>query len=840
MVLYTPGMNRSLAEKWASSLGLIDVPLFRESEEASENHSVLLDGERGSFALSVCQKPEVDTDAVASWIWSADLPHHIVVDEDHVTLSRWDDPTSTRRFGRSSVEDKLEPFYEFLRLDRIRSRRDIVEHSMDLFRRVRSYVNEQDVPDEASINAFLFVISTMMAEQESLQNNDLEQLVSTYALNPFFSEVYRGIKSNVLESLITQFRSPIGSPSKLEMVPQLMVRHASGTVFQEAHYEFLRGAPTNLFGVPGRADIKIETGGGTHFTPPGLARSIVEQALSEIHTDSLTILDPSCGAGAFLHEVLRHLQRQKYQGEVKLCGYDISPNAVAMARFTLAQAARDWPDGRIEEIRIEMRDSLDSECLWSEANVILMNPPFISWGGMDSIQREQVRSMLGETYKGRPDYSMAFIDKALSSVKSGGIVGTLMPASILSLGASLSWRKRLLNQAVPRYLATLGDHALFPHAMIEAAYVIFAKQDDKPNDRIVSLWTSEKRGTTGEALRNLRRLTLEDLQYASPSSLELTPENEWHAYVTSASHLRETPNWRPRPNRIETLLVKLREATQMTVAEIFQVRQGIRTGFRKAFIVSGEEYSQLPKKEKPYFRPVVENKNIRSGRILPRDYVFYPDTNRVDPIRNETDLQRLVPLYHERFLQPNSEDLRARKSLRGRDWWHLSEPRSWLVQPKPKLVSAYFGDAGSFAWDETGEYALIQGFAWLIRSPQEQQELEEFKDEVEFVIDETTIHKAYLALFNSSLFELLLAEFCPRVAGGQYDLSPRFVNHVPVPNLATRGIESPVLGSGVRELAAEGENIHRHGLGSIRQANIDYLVAEVYRVPLESWPETDE
>lgn len=505
MVLYTPGMNRSLAEKWASSLGLIDVPLFRESEEASENHSVLLDGERGSFALSVCQKPEVDSDAAASWIWSADLPHHIVVDEDHVTLSRWDDPTSTRRFGRSSVEDKLEPFYEFLRLDRIRSRRDIVEHSMDLFRRVRSYVNEQDFPDEASINAFLFVISTMMAEQESLQNNDLEQLISTYALNPFFSEVYRGLESNVLESLITQFRSPIGSLSKLEVVPQLMVRHASGTVFQEAHYEFLRGAPTDLFGVPGRADVKIETGGGTHFTPPGLARSIVEQALGEIRTDNLTILDPSCGAGAFLHEVLRYLQRQKYQGEVTLLGYDISPNAVAMARFTLAQAERDWPDGRIKEIRIDMRDSLDSECVWSEANVILMNPPFISWGGMDSIQREQVRSMLGEAYQGRPDYSMAFIDKALNSVKSGGVVGTLMPASILSLGASLSWRKRLLNQAVPRYLATLGDHALFPHAMIEAAYVIFAKQDDKPNDRIVSLWTSEKRGTTGEALRKLRR-----------------------------------------------------------------------------------------------------------------------------------------------------------------------------------------------------------------------------------------------------------------------------------------------------------------------------------------------
>jgi hypothetical protein len=134
----------------------------------------------------------------------------------------------------------------------------------------------------------------------------------------------------------------------------------------------------------------------------------------------------------------------------------------------------------------------------------------------------------------------------------------------------------------------------------------------------------------------------------------------------------------------------------------------------------------------------------------------------------------------------------------------------------------------------------VQGFAWLIISPGNQRELEEFEDELESVIDKTTVQKAYLALFNSSLFELLLAEYCPHVAGGQYDLSPRFVNHIPMPDLSTRGIESPALGSHVRELAAEGAKIHRHGLESIRQTDIDYLIAEVYGVPLEFWPEIDE
>ena len=42
---------------------------------------------------------------------------------------------------------------------------------------------------------------------------------------------------------------------------------------------------------------------------------------------------------------------------------------------------------------------------------------------------------------------------------------------------------------------------------------------------------------------------------------------------------------------------------------------------------------------------------------------------------------------------------------------------------------------------------------------------------------------AYCALLNSGYFRTLLDVFCPVVAGGQYDLSRRYVEQVPVPNL---------------------------------------------------------
>jgi len=96
---------------------------------------------------------------------------------------------------------------------------------------------------------------------------------------------------------------------------------------------------------------------------------------------------------------------------------------------------------------------------------------------------------------------------------------------------------------------------------------------------------------------------------------------------------------------------------------------------------------------------------------------------------------------------------------------------------------------------------------------------------------------AYLALLNSSLFSSLLAEFCPHVAGGQYNFSKRFVDHIPMPNLAALCLESPTLGAAVRALGEEGEKIHLGGLDAIYPPRVDHLVADMYRVPLELWPE---
>jgi adenine-specific DNA-methyltransferase len=828
--------TENTAADFAEKLGLVEVPWFSSLHPG--RHSVLLDGGRGSFALSTGANWIFNPDQVASWLWSSDIAHHVRIAEDKITVSRWDDPSAERIWSRGSVENKVETFYDYLLVDSVKSRFDVVEHSIDVFRRIRSYVYENRLPDESSIHIFLYVIASMLSTMNQIAYDDPTAIVRQFALDEAQLEPFQRRGKDTLVALVEQFRVPSEAPRALEMIPELLVRHAGGTVFQEAHFEIIRSSPTDLFSLPGRAEVKIDTRGGTHFTPPALARAIVEQSFWNVQLgDSVTILDPSCGAGAFLHEVLRYLQRIQYKGRISLLGFDISENAVAIARFVLGQAIRDWPDVQLERLEIHARDSLGE--VWPDSDFILMNPPFISWGGLTRFQRDQVKEILGRRYVGRPDYSMAFIEKAISNLREGGVLGALLPASVLSTEASLRWRRHILEQAAPILLSVLGDYGIFRHAIVEVACAVFLKTEDVAHagGAFLSLWTSDKRGTAGEGIRHLRKLQAARAEgYAIKNTASLSGEG-WRVSQIVTSTLKDLPDWRPRPNRLGDVLEQSNKAFATTVRDIFHVREGVRAGLRKAFIISGEIYEHLPVQERRFFKPIAENKNIRKGRIGPHDFIFYPDAKELQELSTEDDVKRLLPSYYERYLEPSKKDLLARKSLRGRDWWVLNRSRTYFRTPAPKIVSSFFGNAGTFALDLDGSYVVVQGFAWFLQAPI-RESIDGFPEQTRGSIQERILF-AYLAILNSALFSLLLAEFCPHVAGGQFNLSKRFIDHIPVPNLVDDAQQSVSLGSVVWSLATEGELIHS-GAGSHRPGLLNELVAQVYRVPLTSWPINDK
>ena len=398
------------------------------------------------------------------------------------------------------------------------------------------------------------------------------------------------------------------------------MRHAGSEIFQEAHFELLRAPSLDLFSYVGPAEAKSVTRGSAHFTPAALARCIVEQTLLQLEDlacrKKLIVLDPACGSGSFLHEALRALRRLKFAGAIELVGRDISSAAVSMADFVIRHAAADWSPGRNIQIDIRVADSL-AEPL-PHADVVLMNPPFMSWPSLDDLRRDQMRQVLGSRLRGRGDLSMAFVSHAVQCLTAGGALGVLLPSSLLTLQAAEHWRTDLLEKTDLRFLASLGDYGLFAHALVQVAAAVMYKPMDPAGRRgtTTALVTTNSAEATGNALRTLRR--------SDRQKLGIGQDDAWRLFQVPTETFQARPTWRLTTPRAEAALSRLLDAGAVRTSDFFTVRQGVLTGDNKAFILDKNSFDALPPNEQRFFKPAVMNHSIQDGRLRLLYWLFYP------------------------------------------------------------------------------------------------------------------------------------------------------------------------------------------------------------------------
>lgn len=806
-----------LPANWASRFGLALSPLFEAREtEIEGSHHVLLDGGYGSFAMSVANEQIWRDLEPASWSWSSNLPHHVTITDREVAVLRWDNPVA-EVLTRRSVESQMEAFYSYLTADRVKSNQRVVDQMLIIFKRIRSLVADARIDDHKSIDAYLAFLEVVAARSANPVQPSHGFLFSAG------EEILAALSSSAVEALYEDVAAKARPSTPLRLYPELAIRHAGSEIFQEAHFELLSVPSPDLFGYAAPAESRHTTRGGAHFTPPALARSIVEQALAQIpdcaDRDQLVIFDPACGSGAFLHEAARSLRRIGFDGQLVMIGRDTSAPAVSMARFVLEKAKADWTPKGGYTINIEIGDSLVDRL--PSADFILMNPPFVAWSALTTIQREQMRDILGQKLTGRGDFSMAFVTRAIEALKPGGVVGTLLPGSLLTLQAAEGWRNDLLDQADLCFVASLGDYGLFAYALVQVAATVFRKRypNEKQGENVTALITGNNADATGDAFRTLRR--------RSGAEVEAVEKSDWRLFKTSASRLRDRATWRLISPRTETAIKRMIDiGGAVPIGSLFDVRQGVRTGANPVFLLSEAQVRALPLDEQIWFRPAIMNDGIQSGSIDAKDYVFYPYNSDGLVFADEGHLSEAVPQYYGMYLKPQKSRLEKRASIsRGsrKDWWGLSERRVWALSKEPRIVSKYFGGVGGFATDLNAENIVVQGFAWFPKwvvgddSNDDELSIEE--------IDIRNLLSAYAALMNSSVFSRVLEIFSPHVAGGQYDLSPRYVNSIPVPNFSVLATDERA-GKAITRLARLGYNARTDDTDW--RSVVDRLTTELY------------
>ncbi|MBS1852457.1 MAG: N-6 DNA methylase [Acidobacteria bacterium] len=745
---------------WRTALGLLPVPL-RDTAEKQERY-VLLNGTTGNFCLDFVG--QIDPNSQRATAWSCDVGHYITCRDESIIVNRWDRQGPEESYSSRSVIAQLHEFHRHLEKTAPDRSRSIVIHILRVFHRIRAVVGEQD-NGLRSLRVLLHLLASAAAGYDRLLDADL----GLWGLTPEIVEPSQAITEATWRPLYNDLLG-VGRYDVLRPDFQLVLRHASGAVFQDAHLEANNSPAFWLpgFELPATVNAKaVPSETGIYFTPPALARTLAEEATTDIQNAAgrpLVLFDPACGSGELLKECLRLLKLRGYLGKVRVVGWDKSPAAVDMARFVLAWEKRAWLSGQVE-IDVTQHDSVTAEQWPGAVDILVMNPPFRSWQLMEPEEQAAVTHILGASSK--PNMAIAFARRALEVLREGGVLAMVAPNSLLEGASGKDTREAMAESLNPQLVARLGDQSIFARALVDAGLYV-GKRKPSPMQPTAILWADSRQNSLNRALRGLRRWR--------GAEVEPIKGEGFSVYVRRDIATTGDP-WIARGYDAWSQYQRFQHSDKTLPAnKVFDIRQGVRLG-SDVFIVAKEYVRTLGKHERRFFRPAVMNPSIVDGKLSDTYYAFYPYTAGLPPITSEKELEEHVPRYFKDHLLKAKSTLKARKTLERQTelkWWDLLWPRAWQMERNAKIVSKYFGGRRSFAIDRTGDFVVVVGNAWLLK-----------KGEVDQEITDEEFYSAILTYLNSSVAYDMLEYVSIQVAGGQLDLSNRYVGDLPVLNLAS-------------------------------------------------------
>jgi hypothetical protein len=636
---------------------------------------------------------------------------------------------------------------------------------MDIFRRLRNFSGKQS-PLEALNLLFKLLISIEedYTQIDAQKWNILDIPVSVGIFDSYVEQIKRGIKS-------------------IQPDLDLILRHISGTLFQEADKEVLYfDLQRDLFGgTSNKLITKKNNYSSVHYTPQYLARSIVENCLKQIDLTarkSLKIFDAACGSSEFLIETLKQLKNIGYTGKVKVIGWDNSESAIATSNFLLKYEQRTQWNGTLEYEIKKVNDSLTEQ--WGkDYDLIVMNPPYVSWELLEKENRDAISDALGNTLKnGKPNQASAFFYKGVKSLKQGGVIGCVLPTSILTSDAYFKLRNEIQEEISLNLIAKLGNF-VFESALTDVCFLVGKKETSNFPPQL--LWNKNEKGAVQSSLQDLRKVEVNNLSGV---------EAKIYSIYTPSKFPVVSDSWKVISLQEEKFLknieISVTNGILARVSEIFSVKQGIRTGNNNIFKISKNEYDNIPQIEKIYFKAVIDNDAIKQGALNTNGYVWYPyDMETGNSLFvNEQNIQETLPYFYNNHLKNHKEELANRKKNIP-SWWDLSDRAPRLLPVEKSIVSTEFGNSSSFSINESNENIVERGYMWKNKN-------KFFEDDYYF----------YLSCFSSSVFDLLLSIYSKPIMSGYY-LGQIYTKNIPIPNVFLPDIRESIVYSKLVELGKD-------------------------------------
>ncbi|MFO8016993.1 MAG: N-6 DNA methylase [Promethearchaeia archaeon] len=267
---------------------------------------------------------------------------------------------------------------------------------------------------------------------------------------------------------------------------------------------------------------------GEFYTPIAIINYILDVLGYFPHQDieNLCVIDPSCGSGSFLIQVIKRLiQRFTILYDIeriqqftpsqaktiiknireRVFGIDLNPIACFLCELNIYYALFDLislilqedPGYIPERFHIYHMNSLkllDTPNLTfpSEGfDIVLGNPPYVFIRGIPAQQKRLIDSSDFKTNKGQYDYYQIFVELGIRLLTQGGKLGYIVPDSLLALSNRKIIRKYIMDHTKIKEINHVGEK--FQNLSVSNIIIILKKENsyNLRRDNYISIKTSQ-------------------------------------------------------------------------------------------------------------------------------------------------------------------------------------------------------------------------------------------------------------------------------------------------------------------------------------------------------------
>lgn len=483
----------------------------------------------------------------------------------------------------------------------------------------------------------------------------------------------------------------------------------------------------------GVIETKTENGPAYAWTPE-IERAVWRDYRQELQ--SLTIVDPACGSGAFLIAAFDYLaaeygrvaERLAALGEAvdaseadreilagNLHGVDLNPEPVEITKLSLwlktAKRGKLLQDlgqsikcgNSLIADKSEHTRAFDWKAEFPEIfarggfDIVLGNPPYVRQETIKPF-KHYLSKHFG-VYSGAADLYAYFFEKGFELLRPGGRLGYISSSTFLRTGSGENLRRYLRTRAEIETVIDFGDLQIFEGV---TTYPAIATMRRSPS--------IDEEGQEGE-LRFLNIKT--DL----PKELGRTFRAE--AKIMPRARLGDG-SWQFENDKLAALRAKIK-ADKKTLGEVYgPPLRGIVTGLNEAFIVSRERRDELVARDArsaELLVPFLRGENIKRWRVESDDLWLlniqfgwtrkrfaHISATRID--NREADfwlaLGQAYPAIAD-HLAPFEQKARVRTD-QGQYWWELRACSFSNKFTQPKILYPVISQGPKFAIEKSGRF----------------------------------------------------------------------------------------------------------------------------------------